>query len=89
VVRGAGIVRGNGLDSTGKIPGRGKIFLSFTASRLALGPTHPPIQWVPGAISLGVKGPGREADHSLPCSAEDKNGGAIPLLPRVSSWRSA
>jgi hypothetical protein len=25
---------------------------------------QPPIQWVPGAISLGVKRPGRETDHS-------------------------
>jgi hypothetical protein len=30
------------------------------------------IQWVPGALSLGVKGPGREADHSPPSSAEVK-----------------
>jgi hypothetical protein len=40
--------------------------------RLALGPTHPPIQWVPGALSLGVNRPGREADHSSPTSAEVK-----------------
>jgi hypothetical protein len=40
------------------------IFLFTTASRTALGPTQPPIQWVPGALSLGVKRPGREADHS-------------------------
>jgi hypothetical protein len=32
----------------------GKRFFS-TASRLALGPTQPPIQWVPGVISPGVK----------------------------------
>jgi hypothetical protein len=34
-----------------------------------MGPTQPPIQWVQGALSLGVNGPGREADHS-PSSAE-------------------
>jgi hypothetical protein len=37
-----------------------------------LGPTQPPTQWVPGALSLGVKRPGREADHSPPASAEVK-----------------
>jgi hypothetical protein len=35
----------------------------------ALGHTQPPIQWVPGALSPGVKRPGREADHSPPTSA--------------------
>jgi hypothetical protein len=33
------------------------IFLT-TVSRMALGPTQPPIQWVPEALSLGVKQPG-------------------------------
>jgi hypothetical protein len=37
-----------------------------------MGPTRPPIPWVQGALSLGVKRPGREADHSPPCSAEVK-----------------
>jgi hypothetical protein len=37
-----------------------------------MGPTQPPIQWVPGDLSLGVKRPGREADHSPPSSAEVK-----------------
>jgi len=32
--------------------------------------SQPPIQWVPGALSLGVKWPGREADHSPPSNAE-------------------
>jgi hypothetical protein len=40
------------------------IFLFTTASRTALGPSQPPMQWVPGALSLGVKRPVREADHS-------------------------
>jgi hypothetical protein len=48
------------------------IFFFTTASRTALGLTQPPIQWVPGALSLGIKRPGREADHSPPSNAEVK-----------------
>jgi hypothetical protein len=43
------------LDSQGSHPGKGKIFLFSTTSRPALRPTQPPIQWIPGTISLGVK----------------------------------
>jgi hypothetical protein len=55
-------------------------------SRLVLGPTQPPIQWVPETVSFGggVKQQGYEADHSLPSSAGVKNGRAIPLLPHTS-----
>jgi hypothetical protein len=53
-------------------PGRVKNFLFSTSSRPALGFTQPPIQWAPGALSPGVKRPGREADHSPPASAEAK-----------------
>jgi hypothetical protein len=66
------------------------IFLFTTASRTALGPTQPPIQWVPGALSLGVNRPGHEADHSPPCSAEVKE--KVELYPHSSStpsWRDA
>jgi hypothetical protein len=48
------------------------IFLFTTVSRTALGPIHSPIQWVPGALSLGLERPGCEADHSPPSSAEAK-----------------
>jgi hypothetical protein len=41
-------------------------------NRTALGPTQPPTQWVPGALPLGVKSPGREADHSPPSNGEVK-----------------
>jgi hypothetical protein len=52
---------------------RGRDFLLFaTASRMTLGPTQPPIQWVPGALSLGVKRPRRETEHLPPSSAEVK-----------------
>jgi hypothetical protein len=40
-------------------------------SRLALGPTQPPLQWVPG-LSGGVKRPGRGVDHQPQSSAEVK-----------------
>jgi hypothetical protein len=46
------------------------ICLFTTVSRTTLGPTQPPIQWIPGAVSLGIKRQGREADHSPPSSAE-------------------
>jgi hypothetical protein len=64
-----GIATGCGLDGRGSSPDRVKIFLFLTMSIQALRPTQPPIQWVPGAISLGVKQPGHEADHSPPSSA--------------------
>jgi hypothetical protein len=56
-----------GLDDRGSIPGRGKGFPLASVSRPALGPTQPPVQWVPGVLSPGVKArPGRDADHSPP-----------------------
>jgi hypothetical protein len=64
--------------------------LFTTASRSALGPILPPIQWVPGALSLGVKRPRREADHSPPSSAEVKE--CVELFlhsPNTPSWRDA
>jgi hypothetical protein len=51
----------------GSITGGGWKFLS---SPPALGPTQPPIQWVPRGLSVGVKRPMREADHLPPSSAE-------------------
>jgi len=49
------------------------IFLFTIMSRLDLRPTQLPIQWVPGALSLGLKQLGHEADHSPPSSANVKN----------------
>jgi hypothetical protein len=56
----AGLSRGRS-----SIPIRVKKFLVSTSSRPVLGPTHPPIQWVPG-----VKQPVRETDHSPPTFIE-------------------
>jgi hypothetical protein len=57
---------------------------------MALGPTQPPIQWVQGVPSLGVKRPRRESDHSLPSSAEVKECVELYLhSPSAPSWRGA
>jgi hypothetical protein len=65
------IALGYGLDDRGFESPQGLgIFLFTAASRPAMGPTQPPIQWVPGALSLGLKLPGREADNSPRSSAE-------------------
>jgi hypothetical protein len=66
------------------------IFLFTAASRTVLWPTQPPIQWVTGALSLGVKRPGHEADHSPPSSAEVKKCMELYLhASNTSSWRGA
>jgi hypothetical protein len=48
------------------------IFFS-TASRTALGPTQPPIQWVPRALSLGDKRPGVKLTTHLHLVLRSKN----------------
>jgi hypothetical protein len=51
-----------------------RIFPVASVSRPALGPTQPPVQWVPGVLSPWVKArPGRDADHSPLSSAEVEN----------------
>jgi len=67
-----------------------EFLLQTTAFRTALMPTQPPIQWVPGALSLVVKRPGREADHSPPSRAEVKE--CVELYihsPNTPSWHAA
>jgi hypothetical protein len=64
-------------------------FFFTTASRQALGTTtQPPIHWVPGAFTLGIKRPVREGDHSPQSSAEVKDAWSIPPLPQyvLMAW---
>jgi hypothetical protein len=63
-----GIATGYGLGGRGvgvRVAVGAKSFSLSASSRPDLGPTQPPIQWVPGALSLG-----READHAPPTGAE-------------------
>jgi hypothetical protein len=54
------------LDGPGSNPGEDEI---FRPSRLALGPTQPPVKCVPGLSPEGKVRPGRAADHSTLSSA--------------------
>jgi hypothetical protein len=58
------------------------IFLFTTTSKAAPGPTKPPIQWVTGALSPGLKRPGREADQLPPPNAEVKNAWCYTSTPQ-------
>jgi hypothetical protein len=87
----SGIVLGYGLDDQRfKSWQRVGIFLFTTVSKPALGPTQPPIQWVPGALSLVVKRPGRETDHSPPSSDDIKNAWSYTSTPQYAfmAWYS-
>jgi len=57
------------------------IFLFTATSRPARWSTQTPIQWVPGAPSLCIKRPGREANHSPPSNAEVKNAWSFTSAP--------
>jgi hypothetical protein len=74
----------------------GNRFLVWTRDFSGLHSIHIGSGAYPGSYPMGTEGslprvkrPGREADHSLPSSAEVKNGGATPPLPHMPSWRSA
>jgi hypothetical protein len=67
------------------ISGRDKRFFSS--------PQHPDELWGPPSLLFngyqGVMQQAREAEHLPPSGAEVKNGGAIYILPDISSWRGA
>jgi hypothetical protein len=54
-----------------------------TSSNPALESTQPTIQGLPGALSLRIKRPGSEADHSPPYSAQVKNGWSYASIPPI------
>jgi len=57
-------------------------------TRPAMGSTQPPIQWVMGALTTGIKWLGHEADHSPPTGAEVKHAWSYTSIP-MSSWHGA
>jgi hypothetical protein len=86
-----GIATGYGLDDRGVGVQvlMGSRFSFFHVVETGSGSTQPPIQWIPGSLSPGVKRSGREADHSPPASAKVKKMCIYTSTPHTSSWCSA
>jgi hypothetical protein len=86
-----GIATDYWLDNWGSIPGGGWEFFSFTLCPDRLwGPPSLLSSGYQEALSLGVKRPGLEADHSPPSGAEVKECMELYLhSPNMSSWRGA
>jgi hypothetical protein len=88
-----GIALGYGLDNRGSrvrfTAGAGNFSLHHRVQNSS--EAHPaPIQWVPGALPLEVKRPGREADHSPPSNTEVKEWVELYIYsPNTPSWRDA
>jgi hypothetical protein len=78
-----------GIEIDHRLDGGGSVPFFSTLSIPALWPTQLLAHWVPGAISAGVKQPGREADRSRPSSTHVKNSKAIPLFLHTSCWHSS
>jgi hypothetical protein len=71
-------------------PAGTKAFSLLHSVQTDSGAHQPPIQWIKGAVTPGVKRQGRGADHSPPYSAEVKNSGAkLPLYSHTSSRSGA
>jgi hypothetical protein len=54
--------------------------LSYPVSRLPLGPTELPIQWVPDALSMEIKCLEYKADNASASHTEKMHGEMPPLL---------
>ena len=77
-----GIATGYGLDGPG-IKSRWRQDI-LHLSRPALGPTQPPVKWVP-VLSRGKKRPGRDADPSSPSRAVvKKEQNSTPPMDRTA-----
>lgn len=61
---------------------QGKEIFLFSKTLPPLEPSQTSFLWVPGDLSLGVKWPEHEADHSLRL----KMHGALSPLPQMPSW---
>jgi hypothetical protein len=73
------------MDGPGSIPKRVRNICLLHSVQIGIIANPASYPKIIGVLSLGVKPPGREADHSPPSSVEIKNGRTIYLLPHMSS----
>jgi hypothetical protein len=81
-----GIALGYGLDDWGsrvRFPAETGNFPLHHRVQNGSGAHPASYQWVSGALSLGVKRLGREAEHSPPSSAEVKNAWSYTSTPPI------
>jgi hypothetical protein len=71
------------MDGRGSIPGRARFYWFPQRPDRLGGPPSLLSNGYREALSLEVRWPAREADHSPPSTAEVRNGGAVPPLPHV------
>jgi hypothetical protein len=65
-----------------RVPARSGNFSLYHRIKIgSVGPTQLPIEWVPETLSLGIKWPARETNHSPPPSAEVKNAWSYTSTP--------
>jgi hypothetical protein len=87
-----GIANGYGLDNRGvgvRVLVESRILTFLCHRNRFWGPLNFIFIVYKGALSLGVKRQGREADHSPLTGAEAENVGAIPPFLHTSSWPCA
>jgi hypothetical protein len=86
------IATGYGLDGRGfgvRVTAGSRIFTSQYRLDRVCGSTQPPIHWVTGTLSPGVKRPVCEMATDLQLVPRSKTRGSMHQLRHSSAWRSA
>jgi hypothetical protein len=73
-------------EESGPDSARARDFSFLYNVHTAFGVKQPPTQWVPGAVSPGVRRQDRKVDHSPPSNAEVKHAGGVFQTYVYTAW---